>query len=347
MARQAGPAITAAQVDLITTDSAAQRIVRALTAAQAALAVGVTTLRDCGAKGNVIQALRDLIESGAVTGPRLQASGPPITTRAGHCWWLGGEADTQDEAIAQVRERVKAGVDFIKIMATGGNLTRGSNPLSSQYPQATLAAVAADAHRLGLQAVAHAHSVEGIARCVDAGIDIIEHCSWQRPDGDGIDDSIAERMATTGTVVGDTMAGFGAILLRQDVAPEHVPAPIRARYGYGAELRARGVTVLTSSDAMYPNRPFEDFPLGVAAAALYGGHTPENAVHSATSLPAHAMGLAATTGTLQAGLCADLLVVDGNVAVDPKALSRSRWVIRDGVVVAAGAVLAPGVEGWR
>ena len=84
-----------------------------------------------------------------MAGPRVLTSGAPITTRAGHCWWMGGEADTADEAVAQVRERVKAGADLIKVMATGGNLTKGSNPLMAQYPVETLAAVVADAHRLG------------------------------------------------------------------------------------------------------------------------------------------------------------------------------------------------------
>src|SRR5688572_13789081 len=151
--RSAGPAVTAAQVALIRSDSDSERIVRALAAAQAALAVGVTTICDCGAKGDTTLRLRDLVEAGVVAGPRILSSGPPITTRAGHCWWLGGEADTTDEAIARVRELVKLGVDFVKVMATGGNLTRGSNPLEAQYSVETLAAIVADAHRLGRRVV--------------------------------------------------------------------------------------------------------------------------------------------------------------------------------------------------
>ncbi|HET7767633.1 MAG TPA: amidohydrolase family protein, partial [Chloroflexota bacterium] len=220
--RSAGPAVTAAQVALICGDSDSERIVRALAAAQAALAVGVTTMCDCGDKGSSVLSLRELVEAGVVAGPRILSSGPPITTRAGHCWWLGGEADTLDEAVTRVRELVKLGADFVKVMATGGNLTKGSNPLEPQYPVETLAAIVADSHRLGRRVVAHAHGVEGIARAVVAGVDAVEHCSWQRRDGHAVDEALAARMAAAGTVVGDTLAGFGAVLLREGVAPHDV-----------------------------------------------------------------------------------------------------------------------------
>jgi imidazolonepropionase-like amidohydrolase len=346
--RRSGPAMTAAQVSVLRNDTDGERMGRALAAAQAALSVGVTTLCDLGAKGTTLYELRDLVEAGVVAGPRVLTSGAPITTRAGHCWWMGGEADTADEAVAQVRERVKAGADLIKVMATGGNLTKGSNPLMAQYPVETLAAVVADAHRLGKRVAAHAHGVEGIARAVEAGVDAIEHCTWQRAVGQEIDQRVAERMVAQGTVVGHTLAGAGAVLLRGGTAPEEVPAALQARYGRERTLRELGVRVVTNSDAMYPNRPFEDFALGVASAAVYGGLSPERAVHSATGLAAEALGLGGETGTLAVGKRADVLVVRGNVAEKPAAMGETRWVLRDGRVVGMdGGLVSAGVSGWR
>ena len=105
-------------------------------------------------------------------------SGPPITTTAGHCYYFGLEADGEIEIRKAVRTLVKEGVDFIKIMATGGNLTPGSNPRRTQYSLAELKAAVDDAHRLGKRVAAHALATEGILACAQAGVDTIEHCAW-------------------------------------------------------------------------------------------------------------------------------------------------------------------------
>ncbi|MBI3972367.1 MAG: amidohydrolase family protein [Chloroflexi bacterium] len=341
-----GGSTNAAQVRQIKEDGGAARALRALNAAQAALAAGVTTVRDCGAKGRAIFVLRDLISSGVLVGPRVLASGAPITTRNGHCWWLGGEADTLEETVARVRTLVKQGADFIKVMATGGNMTRGSNTMAAQYPTETLAAIVADAHRLGRLVAAHAHGVEGIARCAAAGIDMIEHCSWQRPGGSAVDPEIAGELARVGTYVGDTVGGSAELAWR-GVTPDALSPGSAARIRLFADLRQRGVRVVTSSDAMYPTKPFEHFPWGVVATSLYGGLVPEQAVHAATGLAADAIGLAGEIGRLAPGRRADVLVVDGDVTADVRTLAQPRWVLRDGIVLAAGGAVWPaGLPGW-
>jgi imidazolonepropionase-like amidohydrolase len=190
--------------------------------------------------------------------------------------------------------------------------------------------------------------VEGIARCVEAGVDTIEHCSWQRPAGDEIDLDVAQRLAAGGSFVGDTTPGATADLARLDTPASALPSSLRQRHLLFAEMRAMGIKVVTHSDAMLPNRPFEDFPWCVVAASLYGGLTPEQAVRTATGLAADAVGLAGETGVLTPSLRADVLVVDGNVAADVRRVPQARWVLRDGVVVAAaGTLLAASAEGWR
>ena len=93
---------------------------------------GATTARDTGSRMDVALAIRSAVRDGVIAGPRLLVVGSPITTTAGHYWFLGGEADTTEAVVARVRERKKAGVDAIKLMASGGGYTPTSNPRSEQ-----------------------------------------------------------------------------------------------------------------------------------------------------------------------------------------------------------------------
>ena len=165
---------------------------RVIQAAQAALSGGTTTLRDCGAPGFVTLRIRDLIASRFISGPRLLASGMPITTTGGHLWWCGLEADSRDDVIRATRMLIREGVDFIKIMATGGGMTVGTNTAQPQYDAEALAAIVREARRLGTPSeagrsgrltTAHSHCAAGHLNCVTAGVDMIEHCSWNTPEG--------------------------------------------------------------------------------------------------------------------------------------------------------------------
>jgi imidazolonepropionase-like amidohydrolase len=328
----------------IRADDEATRALRAARAATAALAAGVTTLRDCGAAGRSPHALRRLVETGEFVGPRVLVSGAPVTTRAGHCWWLGGEADSVEEVLALARSQIRDGADFVKVMATGGGMTPGSNRVRAQYPVATLAALVEDAHRLDRRVSAHCHGVEGIERAVAAGVDTIEHCSWETADGNQVDEAVAARIVRAGTYVGDTVIGNHSRFAKEGTPREALPEAARRRFELAAHLRTMGARVVTSSDAMFPVTPFEDLPWAIVATALYGGLSPVEAVHASTGLAAQAIGLVGEIGTLRPGKQADILVVAGDVAADIAALARTRLVLRDGVVVSNGTgVWAPGV----
>jgi imidazolonepropionase-like amidohydrolase len=117
--------------------------------------------------------LRDWSRSGAEVGPEILASGPPITVIGGHCWFLGGEADGPDGIRQAVHDRVSRGVEVIKIMVTGANMTPTLGPHESQYT----------AHAAGLPIAAHAHGGQGIADAMSASVDSIEHCTFFTADG--------------------------------------------------------------------------------------------------------------------------------------------------------------------
>ena len=109
-----------------------RQLVRAGHYSQMALAAGVTTLRDCGADDFTVLALRDTIRTGDFVGPRILASGRPITTTAGHIYSDWG-VDTADEVKTAVRSLADRGVDFIKIIVSGGTTTPGTNITGCQY----------------------------------------------------------------------------------------------------------------------------------------------------------------------------------------------------------------------
>ena len=135
----------------------------------AALKSGLTTVRDCGDHDYMTLTLRDSITAGVLPGPRMLCSGPVITSTAGQLWWTGIECDTPDELRRAVRTLAKNGVDFIKLMGSGGNATPGSNPEVSQFDEEGYRAVADDAHRLGKRVAVHVHGVDAIRMAVDAG----------------------------------------------------------------------------------------------------------------------------------------------------------------------------------
>jgi imidazolonepropionase-like amidohydrolase len=181
-------------------------------AAMRALAGGVTTIRDLGDRNYVSLTLRDWFRSGAEVGPTILAAGPPLTITGGHCWFLGGEADGEAGIREAVREHAARGVDQIKIMVTGGNMTPSLGPHESQYSAAELVAAVQSAHSFGLPIAAHAHGGRGIADAMTAGVDSIEHCTFFTADGVDADPAVIAELGRRQAVVSVTagsMPGAG------------------------------------------------------------------------------------------------------------------------------------------
>ena len=167
--------------------------------AERALRAGITTVRDLGARGAVGTDLRDGFAADPGTGPRILAAGPALTTPGGHCHFLGGECADGPELIAAVGRLADAGVDVIKVMATGGNVTPGSLPHEAQFGVDELQGVVEAAHRAGLPVAAHAHGTDGVVNALEAGVDTIEHCSFMTAEGIAQDPELIARLAASGT----------------------------------------------------------------------------------------------------------------------------------------------------
>ena len=319
-------------------------LLQGVEAARGVLASGVTTVRDCAARGQHAQELRDAVEDGIIAGPRILASGPPITTTAGHIWRLGYEADSVTEVRRAVRRLVKEGVDFIKVCATGGRGTPGSVIGRAQYSTDELRAIVEDAHRLGRHVASHALGTEGIRRAVEAGIDTIEHCAWLDLDGETLafDEAVVESMAAQG-LVASIAAGPPWEVFHQDKELAGSPRPMtvarletmKERWPLVHRMRELGVQVCFATDSVYGM--FEDFhDLSYLGQALvdYGDFPPLDVIEMLTAAPAQAIGWGDRIGTIEAGKLADLLVVKGNPIEDIQALHAVAAVYQAGALVA-------------
>jgi imidazolonepropionase-like amidohydrolase len=313
--------------DQVRSESDLDQLTRAVGNAQHALAHGVTTLVDCGARGLTTHALRDAFAAGLLAGPRLLAAGPPITTTAGHCHWLGGHADSHDDVIRAARLRVTEGSDIVKLMLTGGNMTAGSNPSALQYSPATVSAAASDAARLGKPLVVHAHSVDGVAVAARAGARVIAHATCVDAAGRAPAAATLDLLAASGAFVDPTlMVGHGdgptgegedsssAALSRAEIREAMLPV--------FREMHARGVPLLAGTDGGSTGVAHHRVAGSVRALHEEVGLSLEQALLGATDLPARAFGVRDVVGAIEPGLSADLAVFDGDVSRSVEALER-------------------------
>ncbi len=295
--------------------------------ATAMLRAGITTARDLGGGEWLELELRDRIARGEIAGPRLLCAGQPVTSPGGHCHFWGGEAAGVADAVAVIARQHEHGVDLIKVMATGGALTKGSTPRTAQFDAATLAAIVADARQRGYPVAAHCHGTEGIRFAVRAGVNTIEHCSWVGEAGwaSDYDSALAEEMAAQGIWVSPTVnLGWKR---HQGTGSEHEGRLLR---NYAA-MRAAGVPLAASTDAGIPNVRHEDLAKALPVFAYFAQLSNVEALKSATSACARAIGIGHRTGRLATGFAADLLFVDGDPLADLTCLTTPVVVVARGI----------------
>jgi imidazolonepropionase-like amidohydrolase len=304
-----------------------------------ALAAGVTTVRDLGDRRFVTLRLRQELAAHPERGPQLLVSGPPVTTPGGHCWFLGGEAAGVQGVRGAVRALAARGVDVVKVMVTGGNLTPGSVMWQSQYGPAELRAAAEEAHRAGLAITGHAHGAQGIADAVAAGFDGIEHGAFLTADGVHQDPAVVDQLAARGVVVSVTAAQSqplgqpppgmepGSDLARRF---EALAKQMQQLVAAVLRLRAAGVPLTMSSDAgIAPHKPHDVLPWGPRVLTSTGFSGAE-ALRMVTSVAADACRVGDRKGRIAPGYDADLLAVAGDPLTDATALREVVAVYRAG-----------------
>jgi imidazolonepropionase-like amidohydrolase len=317
-------------------DSYEVKMMRAVENARASLLSGVTTIRDCGTLNSIVFAIREASQKGMITAPHVWASGEVLTSTGGHCYFFGVECDTIEEAKRAVRRQVKAGADYIKVMATGGGLTPNTNPREAQFDREQMIGIVEDSARIGKYFAAHCHGTPGIRNAIDAEVRTIEHCSFMVPHGSGVqyEQPIADAIAEKGIYVCPTI-GVGERARRQMEA-EGRPNPFAAtrheRLDSMRKLFESGVKFVSGNDAGMMMTGFDDFQLDLELLVEHVGMSSADAIVTATGRAAEAIG-SDEFGTLQPGRRADVLAVRGNAMNDIGALRDIMLVIKSGDVV--------------
>jgi imidazolonepropionase-like amidohydrolase len=300
---------------------------RARRHAEAALRSGITTIRDLGDRDFATLSLREEYRQGIAVGPELVVSGPPLTRSGGHCWFLGGEADGTEALVDAVQERAARGVDWIKVMATGGFTTAGTDPGRPQYTTDQLAALVEAAHRVGLPVTAHAHATAGIAAAAAAGVDGIEHCTFLSEGGVVASPDVIEAIVARGVWCGVTI---GRVV--PDM-PEDIVALVQDLRRNIRRLMDSGAQVAFSTDAgIGPEKPHDALPQELAELSQ-NGFTVTEALTGATADAAASCGLGHRKGRIAPGYDADLLAVAAGLEQDLGGLCDVKAVWRSGTQV--------------
>jgi imidazolonepropionase-like amidohydrolase len=310
------------------------------------LRLGVTTIRVTGSQGLAPQEARQAMRYGAFRGPRVLTCGKIISATAPGGRFYGDmyrEADGPDGMRRAVREQIRAGADFIKVMTTGARSNELEDPEPLQLTAPELSAVTGEAHRMGFKVSAHAEGLAGCEAAIATGADTIEHGMYlhRRPD-------LLAAMAASGQVLVPTLSGY-YWMAGADDADGGVGEPGLQMTPMLAELARRNIdegaaTMRAARDEGVKIALGSDVSLGTGLEIrrmIRHGLTAREALMAATSTAAQALGLAEHVGTVEEGKLADLLIVDGDPLAEPDLLtdtSRIWLVLQLGIPVAGQAL---------
>jgi len=294
---------------------------------------GITTIRNAGSVNHIDFAVKAAVEEGWAEGPRIFTSGKIISmTAQGNDYFSGmyREADGPDEVRKAAREQLKAGADFLKVMATGAYMNPGGVPGAVQYGLDELEVIVDEASKLGLHVAAHAHGTQGIINAAMAGVKTIEHGSF-------IDDRGIELMLEKNICLVPTYVAGYRIL--ENAKKNGVPGFMIEKNQGMRKVRAAsikkaikaGINVAFGSDA---GTSYNCHGLNAMELILWvreGFMEPLQAICSGTRLAAEAIGFEDRIGTLEKGKLADFVVIEGDLSVslDPL-LDSVRAVYKEG-----------------
>ena len=305
---------------------------RALYAAQnarLALHAGVTTIRDLGAADGTSITVRDAIVRGEHVGPTVLPAGRAICMTGGHGFFIGRETDGPWDARKAVREQRKAGAACIKLIATGGVLTKGAVPGQDQLSEEEMRAAVDEAHTHGLRVAAHAIGTSGIKNALRAGVDSVEH-------GHLLDDEAIALFKQRGTALVPTLAAVVCIYenAASGAQPDFVVRKATELYQQAGtnigRARRAGVRIAGGSDAGTPYNYHQNYAYEIELMVTMLGMTPLQALGAATATAGGLLGV--ETGVLAEGRPADLLLLARDASADVRALRDPQVVVKAGAI---------------
>lgn len=311
--------------------------------ANAMLKAGFTTVRNVGSGNRNDIGLKQAIENGYATGPRIVPAGYALGATGGHCdsTFLPpslekaekeeGIADSPDELRYQVRRQRKYGAEVIKVCATGGVFSRNTEPGQQQLSESELRVIADEAHQWGLRVAAHAHGGDGIKAAIKAGIDTIEHASLV--DDEGIKLAAARvrpvwfSMDIYNTEYTQSEGAKNGVL-EDNLRKDREVAQIQ-RDNFRKAHKA-GVKMVFGSDAGV--MPHGEIGKQFRVMVEYG-MTPLEAIQAATRNGAQALGREKDVGAIAVGRFADIIAVDGDPLTNVRELESVDAVVKSGKLI--------------
>jgi imidazolonepropionase-like amidohydrolase len=309
--------------------------------ARKTLEAGFTTVRNVGSANFDDVAIKQGIEQGFITGPRIVPATYAIGATGGHCDSTEfppsvtvpspAVANGPEEIRATVRKLRKYGAEVIKFCGTGGVFSKTDTVGGQQYDLAEMKALVDEAHRLGLRVAVHAHGASGIKDAIRAGVDTVEHASL----ADNEAFALAKQHGTwfSMDIYNDdyTLAeGEKNGVFKESLDKERVIG-LQQRQTFQAAVKAGVKMVFGTDGGVYPNglnaRQF--------ATMVKWGMTPMQAIQAATANAADALGRVADVGAIAVGRYGDIIGVAGDPLADVTRLQSVSFVMKAGEVVRA------------
>ncbi len=312
------------------------------TYAKTTLMAGFTTVRDLGGSG-VNTALRNAINRGAISGPRIFTSGKSIATTGGHADPTNGYRkdlmgdpgpnegviNGPDDAYQAVRQRYKDGSDCIKITATGGVLSQAKDGANAQFTEVEVKAIVAAAKDYGFMVAAHAHGAEGIKRAIRGGVNSIEHGTFMDDEGIALAKQYGTWLVPTITA-GKSVADSAKIpgYYTDIVTPKALATGPQIQATFAKAWKA-GVKIAFGTDAgvFAHGKNWLEFVYMTEA-----GMPAMEALRCATVHAAELLGQSALLGSLQPGKYADIIALEGDPVSDIRVMEKVVFVMKEGKV---------------
>jgi imidazolonepropionase-like amidohydrolase len=320
------------------------RAIRSVAVAKDFLNEGITTIRDVGSCGNIDLALRDAINDGVISGPRILGCGEGITCTGGHVDFdkhvrylafhkiaapTFHTVDGVNEVLKAVRQQAKLGADWIKYWASGGILETSERAFTREFSDEEIQVLVQEATRARLPVAVHALSPDSIAISVEAGVRSVEHGIFS-------DEESIRMMKEKETFLVPTLMVYELLARDASLPLATSRAAKRATVALERTLRmanAAGVPIVMGTDSgMVFHDKCRTWELELM---VKKGLTPMESIQAATRNAAKCLGLDNQIGTLEPGMFGDLLIIEGNPLKDISVLQvkqNIKLVMKEGEV---------------
>ncbi len=292
---------------------------------------GVTFIRVVGTEENYDLQIKEAIENHVIEGPHMYCAGKVICMTGGHGWQEGIEADGKDACLKAVRTQLRSGVDLIKIMATGGVMTKGVESGNAQFTVDEMKVMIEEAHKAGRKTASHAQGLQGIKNALYAGIDSIEH-------GCFLDDECLERMKEQNTFLVPTLCAPQCIIdkgVENGVAKYAVDKTLKVKDSHVESIKKayeKGIPIALGTDAGTPFNYHNNTAYEMELLARL--NIPNmDILKMATINSARCVGVEKDYGSIEVGKQADLVCLNENPLENISNVRKINRVIQSGKIV--------------